>query len=77
MQLKDAVAHVVRERMDTREAAAYLEDWSEREVPSSDRAGFIELAESELLLMHDGNFARYRLRPSEFEAWQRIWNDAS
>lgn len=24
--------------------------------------------------IHEGNFARYRVRPSEFEAWRKIWS---
>jgi hypothetical protein len=23
--------------------------------------------------LHEGNFARYRLRPAEFGAWQKTW----
>ena len=33
-----------------------------------------EIAESELLGLHEGNFARYQIRPSEFKAWGKIWN---
>ena len=24
--------------------------------------------------LHEGNFARYRVKPSEFEAWQKAWS---
>jgi hypothetical protein len=24
--------------------------------------------------IHEGNFARYRIRPSQFEEWQAAWN---
>jgi hypothetical protein len=23
--------------------------------------------------LHEGNIARYRLRPSEYQAWQKVW----
>ena len=26
-----------------------------------------------VLAMHEGNFARYSLRPAEFQAWQTAW----
>jgi hypothetical protein len=29
--------------------------------------------ETELLSIHEGNFARYQITPSEFEAWQAVW----
>jgi len=44
------------------------------EIPSDDRAKFIEVVETELSSLHEGNIARYRLRPSEFETWMRNWN---
>jgi hypothetical protein len=27
-----------------------------------------------LLSLHEGNFARYQIRPSEFAAWRKAWN---
>ena len=44
------------------------------EVKSADRARFIETVEAELLALHEGNIAPYRVVPSEFKAWQRIWS---
>ena len=37
-------------------------------------AGFREIVERDLMGMHEGNFARYWIRPSEFTAWQAVWN---
>ena len=31
------------------------------------------LAHYELMSLHEGNIARYRLRPAEYDAWQRTW----
>jgi hypothetical protein len=31
------------------------------------------MAESDILNLHEGNFARLQARPSEFAAWQAIW----
>ena len=33
---------------------------------------FREIPERELLCLHEGNFARYKIRPSEFAAWQKV-----
>jgi len=33
----------------------------------------MEVVNSELASLHDGNIARYRIRPSEFEAWKPHW----
>jgi hypothetical protein len=44
-----------------------------KELPIEDQGKFIESVESELLSLHEGNFARYKIRPSEFKCWQEIW----
>jgi len=42
-------------------------------LPPSDQDKFREVAESELLGLHEGNFARYRIGPAEFAAWHEAW----
>jgi hypothetical protein len=42
-------------------------------VEQDDRETFREVAENELLGLHDGNFARYAIRPAEFAAWRDVW----
>jgi hypothetical protein len=58
--------------MDKKAAAAHVRQCASN-VPQWDRARFTEVVETELMYMHEGNIARYRLRPSEFQAWQRGW----
>jgi hypothetical protein len=38
-----------------------------------ERDEFQRVAEDEILALHEGNFARYQVRPSEFEAWRKVW----
>ena len=56
-------------------AFAHVAFWATENLPSNDRERFREVAESELLKLHDGNFARYRIRLSEFAARQGCWNE--
>jgi hypothetical protein len=42
-------------------------------LPEGDRAKFIEVVETELLSLHEGNIARYRIRSSAFSAWKKVW----
>jgi hypothetical protein len=37
------------------------------------RARFVEVVETEIMNLHEGNIARYRLRPSEYESWMDRW----
>jgi hypothetical protein len=72
-RLKEVVAGVVRGGLDKPAAAACVRREAEKLPVPAERARFAELAESELTSLHEGNFARYRLRPSEFEAWRKTW----
>ena len=72
--LRQLVSEVVRGRVNRAAANAYIESFAERNVDAGDRERFREMAESELLNLHEGNFARYQIRPSEFGVWEEIWN---
>lgn len=72
--LRQIVGEVVRSRMDKKEAAAYIAGWVHKSgIPEAER--FRDMAESELVGLHEGNFARYQIRPSEFEIWQKVWGE--
>jgi hypothetical protein len=42
-------------------------------LPDDDQERFSQIAADELLALHEGNFARYRITPTEFADWQRLW----
>ena len=71
--LHEVVGAVIRGRMDKAQANAHVEGWTARHIDEPERGRFCEIAERELLGLHEGNFARYRVRPSEFSAWQGAW----
>lgn len=72
-QIKFPLAEVVRAHMDKHTAAHRIAKWSATEIPASDQSRFIEVVETELSNLHEGNFARYGLRPLEFEHWRKVW----
>ena len=63
----------IRGALDQKAATRHIADWAKQHIDDADRARFIEEAESKLLSMHEGNFARFQVRPSEFDAWRQIW----
>ena len=71
--LRAVVAEIVQGPMDRKTAAAHIASWATAHLEESDHAAFREVAETELLELHEGNFARYPIRPKEFAAWQAIW----
>jgi hypothetical protein len=74
-QFRELIADLVRSRVARKDAAARIAVWTKKEIDPQDRRRFTELAEAELTGLHEGNFARYRIRPSEFAAWRQVWEE--
>ena len=71
--IRALVAGIVTAAMNQEEASKEVAKQAEA-LPLADRARFIEAVETELLALHEGNFARYRILPAEFERWQHVWS---
>ena len=69
----EIVAEIVRGGMDKKNAAAFIKQRAIEGVPQEDRARFIEVVETEVMSLHEGNIARYRLRLSEYQTWKETW----
>ncbi len=72
--LREIVGTVVRRTMGRKDAIVYIARWADDHIVADDCEVFREIAETELLSLHEGNFARYRIRPSEYQAWQEVWS---
>ena len=72
--LREIVGQVVRGGMGKKPALACIADWCRKNVEPTEREKFREVVETELLGLHEGNFARYQIKPSAFQAWQKIWS---
>ena len=73
-QMVQIVSQTVRSRVSQKDASTQIQNYSNI-VNEADRSRFILMIETELINLHMGNIARYRLKPSEFEAWKQIWGD--
>lgn len=71
-EIRDLIAAVITQQLDKRAAGEYIAQAAAK-LPIADRARFTEAVEIELMSLHEGNFARYRVRPSAFKAWQQVW----
>jgi len=74
--LRALVGEIVRGGMGRKQAATHIASWTKENIEPADRERFREIAESELLSLHEGNYARHRIRPAEFEEWLKIWRGA-
>jgi hypothetical protein len=71
--LREVIGAVVCGPMGQKQATGYIAAWVLEHIEPDERERFQEIAESELLGLHEGNFARYQVRPSEFAAWREAW----
>lgn len=71
--LAELIVAVVRGRMDKKAAVNSIKEIVGKLPGDEERQRFFTLAETELSSLHEGNFARYRLRPAEFAAWKENW----
>jgi hypothetical protein len=69
-EIRAAVRAVVLAREAGGAAEARIRAHARTHLPGEARAGFLVAVETELASLHDGNFARYHLQPSEFAAWK-------
>ena len=72
--LHKVVGAVVCGCMNKKRATAHVSAWTQDHIDQQECERFREIAERELLSLHEGNFARYQIRPSEYAAWQEVWN---
>ncbi|WPJ95493.1 Fic family protein [Coraliomargarita algicola] len=63
------VREIVQQNHSQAEASSSIEAFAHELAPDA-RAQFIQVIQVELNSLHEGNIARYRLRPREFAAWQ-------
>ena len=43
-------------------------------ISPADATQLFQLIETEVMSLHDGNIARFKIRPGEFEQWQKMQN---
>ncbi|MCX6991178.1 MAG: Fic family protein [Chlamydiae bacterium] len=67
------VTEIVLTPLDKKKAVEFIKQKAGQFSDSEERSRFIETIEIELRSLHEGNIARYRLRPSEFSLWHRSW----
>ena len=70
----EIVAEIVRGNRDKKAATAFIKQRALEDVPQEDQARLIEVVETEVMSLHEGNIARYRLRPAEYQIWLERWH---
>lgn len=72
--IMSVVSHIIRECMDRTRAIERIRRATQENVSPEDQTRLVEVIETEIMSLHEGNFARYRVTPSEFQAWREVWH---
>ncbi len=71
--IAELVTKIVRGGMDKKTAVAFIKQRAMEGASHEDQARLIEVVETEAMNLHEGNIARYRLRPSQYQTWRETW----
>lgn len=71
--LQAVIGDVIRQCMTRADAQRHVLAWAREHVDKKERERFTGMAEAELVSVRESNFARYRVRPSEYYTWRRSW----
>lgn len=71
--IAETIRSVVAGRMARTTAGVHIRRRATEALPSEERSRFIELVETDLMNLHEGNLARARLSPAEYSTWKAGW----
>ena len=71
--LRELVSQVIRDRLGVAAAAERVAAWVATHVDEHERHRFQEVAETELIDLHEGSYGRYGVSYAEFMAWRAVW----
>lgn len=71
-QIGKLVCDIVQDANVGDKASSRIRGFAEKDIPGEVRTKFMQTVEMELKSLHEGNIARYRLRPAEFAHWRNL-----
>lgn len=71
--IQKVIFEIVENKMNKFQAANYIAEFASKHISLEDRDYFVNVAEIEARSLHEGNFARFKIRPSPFFEWYKEW----
>jgi len=69
----ETINTVVKKTLSKAETTKWIQQWAKENITEEDQQRFVEAIETELLSLHSGNIARYRITENQFKNWQNKW----
>ncbi len=71
--IKDIIRTIILEKVEGSHVVEYIRSLMEAQnIPEFDSSQLFQAIETEILSLHDGNIARFKVRPSEFKEWKSL-----
>jgi len=71
-RIRGIVGSIIIEKVPGAKVVRKIQELVEDNIPEADRSAVFNLIETEIFSLHEGNVARFRVRPSEFQAWKAL-----
>jgi hypothetical protein len=72
-EIQDIIRAVIFEKIAGPHVVHRIQNLMEmKNLPAADAAELFKLIEMEIVSLHDGNIARFKIRPSEFQEWKKL-----
>jgi hypothetical protein len=71
--IKRVVQNIVFSKATKDVAVKVISKFAEEHMLEKDQKKFIEVVDTELLALHEGNIAKFKIKPHDFHAWQDVW----
>ena len=71
--LYSTVSEIILAPYNKPQAVAHIRKQAQALVEPADQSRFVEVVETQLMSLHEGNMARYGVKPAQFERWQLQW----
>ncbi|MBC9931652.1 hypothetical protein [Chitinophaga qingshengii] len=71
-EIAAVISEIIKDAVDP-ENAKHIIATAVTNISPQDQERFLNYVENDLLSVHDGNFAKYQVTPSEFSKWKGVW----
>jgi Fic family protein len=72
-EIRELVTEIISNNLSPKEGSERIKRKA-NEILKTDQNKFVEYVDSELLGVHEGSFARFRVSPAEFHTWKENWS---
>lgn len=73
-EILETILQIIRKLICKKDAVKFINIKASQYIPIEDHEKFIQTVEIELRGLHEGNIARFQIKPVEYEAWHQIWH---